>query len=182
MRIFDVTAAYLKGDFALTSSETVYARPPRGRRPKLGNRSVVWKLKVPLYGEADAAYVWHITFSTQLKKQGFSQSTFDPCYYWKFLDDGTRMDPRGTQCQTGDWSLTSTVWDSVPSPFSVAGTQCPVPIRSRPPARDPVPSLGRLAGTRCPVPPVPAQIGLKTSQIKPNSGLKRVKSLFRQAI
>ena len=90
--------------------------------------------------------------------------------------------PRGTQCQTGDWSLTCTVWDSVPSPFSVAGTQCPVPIRSRPPARDPVPSLGRLAGTRCPVPPVPAQIGLKTSQIKPKSGLKRVKSLFRQAI
>ena len=54
---------------------------------------VVWRLKVPLYGEADAGRIWNRTLVKQLTEvQQFQQSEFDPCYFWKFLSDGTRMD------------------------------------------------------------------------------------------
>ena len=54
---------------------------------------VIWKLNVPLYGEVDAGYIWNRTATKQLVEvQGFSQSEYDPGYFWKVLADGTRMD------------------------------------------------------------------------------------------
>ena len=90
-RTFDVEAAYLKGVFE--TNETLYARPPPGYRSYVkGNVPVVWKLNVPIYGEADAGRIWNRTLLKQLQKQGFEQSEYDPCYFWKHLADGTRMD------------------------------------------------------------------------------------------
>ena len=45
------------------------------------------------YGEADAGRIWNRTLVRQLVRvQNFSQSEHDPCYFYKFLDDGTSMD------------------------------------------------------------------------------------------
>ena len=61
---------------------------------------LVWRLKVPLYGEADAGRIWNRTAVNQLVNiQGFTQSEFDPCYFYKisgeervdialYVDDG----------------------------------------------------------------------------------------------
>jgi len=90
-RTFDVEAAYLKGTFA--DGEVHYARPPPGYRVFERGVPVVWQLKVPLYGEADAGRIWNRTLVKQLVEvQKFKQSKYDPCYFWKFLADGTRMD------------------------------------------------------------------------------------------
>ena len=52
----------------------------------------VWRLNVPLYGEADAGRIWNRTLVRQLVHvQKFRQSEYDPCFFWKHLDDGTRM-------------------------------------------------------------------------------------------
>ena len=54
---------------------------------------VVWRLLVPLYGEADAGRIWNRTLVNQLVNvQRFRQSQYDPCYFWKLLSDGTRLD------------------------------------------------------------------------------------------
>ena len=90
-RTFDVEAAYLKGKFE--EGEILYARPPPGYRSHVRGVPVVWRLKVPLYGEADAGRVWNRTLVGQLVNvQKFQQSRYDPCYFWKHLSDGTRMD------------------------------------------------------------------------------------------
>ena len=57
---FDVDAAYLKGEFE--SCQVVYARPPRGARHYVDGVPVIWRLRVPLYGEADAGRLWNRTF------------------------------------------------------------------------------------------------------------------------
>ena len=85
-------AAYLKGKFQ--ESEVHYVRPPIGYRTfTRGNVPVVWRLKAPLYGEADAGRIWNRTLVQQLVGiQQFEQSEYDPCYFWKKLADGSRMD------------------------------------------------------------------------------------------
>ena len=89
-RTLDVEAAYLKGTF---DGQTLYARPPPGYRTYVRGIPVVWMLKVPLYGEADAGRIWNKTLVKQLVQvQGFLQSQYDPCYFYKHLSDGTRID------------------------------------------------------------------------------------------
>ncbi|KAL1524379.1 hypothetical protein AB1Y20_019274 [Prymnesium parvum] len=92
IRCFDVTAAYLKGKFFTT--EVIYARAPPGfRRYDARGVQYVWKLRVPLYGEADAGYIWNRTLVEQLVcVQGFVQSQHDPCLFVKQLADGTTID------------------------------------------------------------------------------------------
>tara|TARA_B100000767_G_scaffold61982_1_gene57838 strand:- start:105 stop:425 length:321 start_codon:yes stop_codon:yes gene_type:complete len=67
-RTFDVVGASLKGK--LTDNEVVYARPPPGYRTYTFRNGmkvpVVWLLKVPLYGEVDAGYIWNRTATHQL--------------------------------------------------------------------------------------------------------------------
>ena len=44
-------------------------------------------------GEADAGRIWNRTLVRQLVQvQKFHQSEYDPCYFWKHLSDGTRLD------------------------------------------------------------------------------------------
>ena len=89
-RTFDVEAAYLKGKF--DNSEILYARPPPGYRSYDRDVMYVWRLLVPLYGEADAGRIWNRTLVRQLVRvQNFTQSEYDPCFFWKHLSDGTRM-------------------------------------------------------------------------------------------
>ena len=88
---FDIEAAYLKGEFE--ANEVVYARPPPGYRHTIRGVPVVWRLKVPLYGEADAGRIWNRTLVKQLRDvQKFKQSEFDPCYFRKYLPGGKRID------------------------------------------------------------------------------------------
>ena len=72
----------------------LYARPPVGPwRSFIRGVPVVWRLKVPLYGEADAGRIWNRTLVRQLVEvQAFIQSQYDPCYFFKWLSDGTRVD------------------------------------------------------------------------------------------
>jgi hypothetical protein len=92
---YDVEAAYLKGEF---EGEVLYARPPPtgpppGRRPYIRGIPVVWRLKAPLYGEADAGRIWNRTMVKQMTlAQHYKQSKYDPCYFYKMLSDGTRQD------------------------------------------------------------------------------------------
>ena len=80
---FDVTGAYLQGEY--TNNEVVYARPPRGFRTIHDDGSpVVWKMRVPLYGQGDAGLVWVRTIRKQLTgAQSFNQSDADPSFFWK---------------------------------------------------------------------------------------------------
>ena len=96
-RQFDVEGAYLKGKFE--NGEVIYARPPPnfpgGTVYRLYDERevpLVWRLKVPLYGEADAGRIWNRTAVNQLVNvQGFTQSEFDPCYFFK-EQHGERID------------------------------------------------------------------------------------------
>jgi hypothetical protein len=96
-RHFDVEGAYLKGKFE--DGEVVYARPPPnfpgGTVYRLYDERevpLVWRLKVPLYGEADAGRIWNCTAVNQLVNvQGFTQSEYDPCYFFK-EQGGERVD------------------------------------------------------------------------------------------
>ena len=77
-------------------------RRPYGRRPSSAKTALraTWRLLTPLYGEADAGRIWNRTAVNQLVNvQGFSQSEYDPCYFWKihgkervdlvlYVDDG----------------------------------------------------------------------------------------------
>ena len=90
-RSLDFEAAYLQGKF--DDGEVVHVRPPPGRR-KHDQRGVpvIWRLLVPLYGESDAGRIWHRTLHRQMMTQKFTQSDYDPCYYFKKLSDGTQLD------------------------------------------------------------------------------------------
>ena len=80
---FDVTGAYLQGKYADT--EEVFARPPVGYRT-YDNRGipVIWKMKVPLYGQGDAGLIWYRTLRNQLiEVQNYNGSDCDPSYFWK---------------------------------------------------------------------------------------------------
>ena len=87
---FDVEAAYLKGEFE--KGEIWYVRPPPGYRHYVRGVPVVWRLKIPLYGEADAGRIWNRTLVKQLQCQDLVQSQYDPCYFRKVKGDGKRVD------------------------------------------------------------------------------------------
>ena len=139
-RQFDVEGAYLKGKFA--DNEIVYARPPADfpggtRYRTFDDRGVplVWRLRVPLYGEADAGRIWNRTAVNQLVNvQGFTQSDFDPCYFFKesggervdialYVDDGYVLGyarTRGWWCVCLTWGWFRPSWGRlIPSPGGV---------------------------------------------------------------
>ena len=57
----------------------------------------MWKLRVPLYGEADAGRLWNRTLVRFLVGPiggggaGWTQSHYDPCFFYKRLGDGSVM-------------------------------------------------------------------------------------------
>ena len=76
-RSFDFEAAFLQGDRVHNrnasdgdkAQEDVYARPPPGGgwvRSDERGIPMVWRLHRPLYGSADAAWVWYKTLDVQL--------------------------------------------------------------------------------------------------------------------
>ena len=81
---FDVTGAYLQGEYQ--EHEVVYARPPPGQR-ELDDSGypIVWRMRVPLYGQGDAGLIWFRTMRDQLtaRQQFHHQSDADPSYFWK---------------------------------------------------------------------------------------------------
>ena len=88
---WDVEAAYLKGVFS-EDSAPLYGRPPPGYRSFVNGIALIWVLKTPLYGEADAGRIWYKTFIKFLiNDRGFKQSKYDPCLFWKHLANGSRM-------------------------------------------------------------------------------------------
>eukprot|EP00965_Chrysotila_dentata_P146919 4850608-Pleurochrysis_carterae.AAC.1 len=93
VRLFDVDSTYLQGEFKGDDGE-VYVRPPPDERV-FDDRGmpIVWKRFKPLYGEADAGRIWYLTAKKQLvTMQAFTQSEFDPCYFYKKYPDGHRVD------------------------------------------------------------------------------------------
>ena len=97
-RQFDINAAYMLGTFE--GEEAMVVRPPPNgpggtvyRKKDARGINIVWKLRVPLYGEADAGAIFHRTLKKQLVRvQKFNQSEYDPCYFYKILADGSWMD------------------------------------------------------------------------------------------
>ena len=117
-------AAYLKGKFL--DGEVLYARPPPRYRNHVQGIPVVWRLLVPLYGEADAGRIWNRTLVHQLVHvQHFRQSEYDPCYFWKLLADGTRLDVV-MYCT----SMTGTLWTLTPRLPMPSWTSLTTPLRS----------------------------------------------------
>ena len=88
---WDVEAAYLKGVFT-EGSPPLYGRPPPGYRSFVNGVALIWVLNTPLYGEADAGRIWYKTLvKFLLEERGFTQSKYDPCLFWKFISDGSRI-------------------------------------------------------------------------------------------
>ena len=91
LRTWDVEAAYLKGVFD-EGSKPLFGRPPPGYRTYVNGIPMIWKLNTPLYGEADAGRIWYKTLVKFLiEDRGFTQSRYDPCFLWKELEDGSRL-------------------------------------------------------------------------------------------
>ena len=92
VRSFDVTAAYLNG--TQPEDVKVYVRPPPGQRTYTPEGiPLVWDMAKSCYGEADAGRTWFLTLVDQLtNKQHFVQSEYDPCYFFKVLPNGRRID------------------------------------------------------------------------------------------
>ena len=66
---FDVDGAYLQG--TALDDRIVHVRPPPGERTYINGVAQVWRLKKPLYGQADAGRIWFHTAREQLVKVYF---------------------------------------------------------------------------------------------------------------
>jgi hypothetical protein len=75
MHQIDVSTAFLNGDL----EEEVYVQLPSA----ICTSKQVWKLKKALYGLKQAARVWNERLSKELTALGFTQSTTDPCLFFK---------------------------------------------------------------------------------------------------
>ena len=85
---FDVDGAYLQG--VSPEGRLVYVRPPPGQRTTINGVAMVWCLKKPLYGQADAGRIWFQTARHQLVSvQHFKPSDHDPCFFYKVYPDGS---------------------------------------------------------------------------------------------
>lgn len=76
MRQADVCTAYLIANL----EEDIYMKPPEGTKYPPGH---VVKLKKSLYGLKQAGRCWNKNLDTTLKRDGFAQSSYDPCLYLK---------------------------------------------------------------------------------------------------
>jgi transposase InsO family protein len=74
----DVTTAFLNGNL----EEEVYMAQPKGFI-KQGEENLVCKLKKSIYGLKQSPRCWNAALDTQLRDMGFTQSTSDPCIYYR---------------------------------------------------------------------------------------------------
>ncbi len=72
----DVETAFLNGDL----EEEIYMEVPEGFDEMKGK---VCKLNKTLYGLKQSAREWNTKFVNEMKTKGFSQSTTDPCVFFK---------------------------------------------------------------------------------------------------
>lgn len=79
----DVETAFLQGEL----KEELYLELPEGVREHHPPGSVALLLK-PIYGTKQAGRCWNITFTTQLKKQGYTASAHDSCLFLKRSQTG----------------------------------------------------------------------------------------------
>eukprot|EP00965_Chrysotila_dentata_P228242 6196492-Pleurochrysis_carterae.AAC.2 len=82
------------GRVSRATTKKVYVRPLPDKR-FFDDRGVpiIYKLLKSLSGEADAGRIWHCTAKKQLiNVQRFTQSEFDPRYFYKKYADGHRVD------------------------------------------------------------------------------------------
>ena len=75
----DVTSAFLQGS---PIDREVHILPPKERRVP----GVLWLLKKPVYGLADAARGWHLALDKELVDVGCEKSRMDPAMYLFFSD------------------------------------------------------------------------------------------------
>ena len=63
----------------------MYARPPKGHRTLSDDGvPIVWRMRVPLYGQGDAGLIWFRTIRAHLpEEQRFIQSDADPSFFFK---------------------------------------------------------------------------------------------------
>ena len=93
MRPYDYNSAYLQG--CQLPSEQMVIRPPAGfRRFDERGVEIVWLMKSPLYGQADAGAIWNRTcnafYCDRKAGLGFERCANDPCVYSKECADGSR--------------------------------------------------------------------------------------------
>ena len=81
----DVTCAFLQG---APMEREVFILPPKERRIP----GVLWLLKKPVYGLADAARGWHLALDKELTDVGFEKSKMDPAMYLFFSEDDKKIE------------------------------------------------------------------------------------------
>jgi hypothetical protein len=83
----DVVSAYLN---AALGNRSVYMVQPKGfEQTDTNDRPLVCQLLQALYGLRQSAYLWHDTFTKQLKNAGFVVCDDDTCLFRKILPDKT---------------------------------------------------------------------------------------------
>ena len=74
----DVTTAFLNGSF----EEEVYIKQPKGFIEP-GSENLVCRLKKSIYGLKQSPRCWNLALDSKWKEIGLSQSSHDPCIYYK---------------------------------------------------------------------------------------------------
>ena len=74
----DVTTAFLNGSL----EEEVYMKQPEGFIEP-GSENLVCRLKKSIYGLKQSPRCWNLALDSKLKEIGLSQSSHDPCIYYK---------------------------------------------------------------------------------------------------
>ena len=80
LRVIDFKTAFLNALRKLTN-KTVYFKPPPGAPCPPG---CVWLLQRALYGLPDSPLLWHQTLKRELLAAGYTQSSSDPCLFYRF--------------------------------------------------------------------------------------------------
>ena len=93
-RRWDFVAAYLQGE--LEEDEVVYCHAPPGYEQDANGKPYICRVEKPVYGMAQAGRRWQRTIFPWFTdpEQGFTQSTSDPCVFFKQQTVQTPNGPR----------------------------------------------------------------------------------------
>lgn len=80
----DVKTAFLHSDL----EEKIYMKQPEGFIEP-GKEGLVCSLKKSLYGLKQSTRQWYMKFDNFMVAHGYSRSEYDPCVYFRSLDDGS---------------------------------------------------------------------------------------------
>jgi hypothetical protein len=85
----DIFGAFITAD--IDQDEPVYVQLPKGLDPDNPESQPIWKLLRTLYGLNRAPKAFFDQLTQFLRDKGYSQSTHDPCLFFKINDDGKRI-------------------------------------------------------------------------------------------